>query len=604
MSRSIACHVRLRPSKPSDGKVNEQGIVINGNKISALNVQGDKRYHFEFEKCHDEKSTQEEVFEHVEPLLDQAWKGINTTVFAYGVTGAGKTHTMQGTKEEPGLIPRAVKVILQRRALFPASINISMSYVEILKDEVYDLLGSRTEPRKREIRMSAGGQNVVADLIHQPISSWEEFEAIYDTASKTRKTASTKLNSSSSRSHAILTIHLEMLESSDKVNHGKICFTDLAGSENNNLTGNDRERMRESSAINTSLTTLGKVVDALNVIAQKGGDGTGVFVPYRESKLTRLLQDALGGSSLSLLICCLAPGEKFAKDAINTLHFGKKSKTVENRLNNDRRGKAQILENFRRLSQLPPTVNLKTINSQAPFKIHTEDCVSLPRPSLGRPALAPLIPNVCHKKQNLKTGLGSGGKGNQKDKMAVAFTEEQLEKRIQMIVSQEMANEREKERQHQGQLPQQSIYQLRAQQPIYQLKAPPNIDAKSPHYALEARSMSEEEKDNRAKAIVKHARRVHQSGDLGNALDLYKKAHGYAPQNQKLAMRITELQLAIEGILPPPQLSGRSGQENQHFPSTSHLKRSRAPHGSMSLAELSWEGDENTHMGFNKKPRN
>ncbi|WVO21948.1 uncharacterized protein IAS62_003268 [Cryptococcus decagattii] len=588
MSKSIACHVRLRPSKPSDGKVNEQGIVINGNKISALNVQGDKRYHFEFEKCHDEKSTQEEVFEHVEPLLDQAWKGINTTIFAYGVTGAGKTHTMQGTKEEPGLIPRAVKVILQRRALFPTSINISMSYVEILKDEVYDLLGSRTEPRKREIRMSAGGQNVIADLVHQRISSWEEFEAIYDTASKTRKTASTKLNSSSSRSHAILTIHLEMLESSDKVNHGKICFTDLAGSENNNLTGNDRERMRESSAINTSLTTLGKVVDALNVIAQRSGDGTSVFVPYRESKLTRLLQDALGGSSLSLLICCLAPGEKFAKDAINTLHFGKKSKTVENRLNNDRR-------DFRHLSQLPPTVNLKTINPQAPFKIHTEGCVSLPRPSLGRPALAPLIPNVCHKKQNLKAGVASGGRGNQKDKMAVALTEEQLEKRIQMIVSQEMANEREKERQLQGQLP---------QQPTYQSKAPPNIDAKSPPHALEARSLSEEEKDNRAKAIVKHARRVHQSGDLGNALDLYKKAYGYAPQNQKLAMRITELQLAIEGVLPPPQLSGRSGQENQHLPSTSHLKRSRAPHGSISLAELSWDGDENTHMGSNKKPKN
>lgn len=85
---------------------------------------------------------------------------------------------------------------------------------------------------------------------------------------------------------------------------------------------------------------------------------------------------------------------------------------------------------FRRLSQLPPTVNLKTINPQAPFKIHTEDCVSLPRPSLGRPALAPLIPNLCHKKQNLKTGLGSGGKDNQKDKMAVALTEEQLEKRV------------------------------------------------------------------------------------------------------------------------------------------------------------------------------
>ncbi|KIR58678.1 kinesin-like protein KIF18A [Cryptococcus bacillisporus CA1873] len=480
--------------------------------------------------------------------LDQAWKGINTTIFAYGVTGAGKTHTMQGTKEEPGLIPEPSR-----------SVQIEPP-----------VMCSRTEPRKREIRMSAGGQNVIADLVHQRISSWEEFEAIYDTASKTRKTASTKLNSSSSRSHAILTIHLEMLESSDKVNHGKICFTDLAGSENNNLTGNDRERMRESSAINTSLTTLGKVVDALNVIAQKGGDGTGVFVPYRESKLTRHLQDALGGSSLSLLICCLAPGEKFAKDAINTLQF---------------------LPSF----SAPSNSQSQDNQSTSTFQIHTEGCVSLPRPSLGRPALAPLIPNVCHKKQNLKAGLGSGGRGNQKDKMAVALTEEQLEKRIQMIASQEMANEREKERQLQGQLP---------QQPTYQLKAPPNIDAKSPPHALEVRSMSEEEKDNRAKAIVKHARRVHQSGDLGNALDLYKKAYGYAPQNQKLAMRITELQLALEGILPPPQLSGRSGQENQHLSSASHLKRSRAPHGSMSLAELSWEGDENTHMGSNKKPKN
>ncbi|OXH40593.1 microtubule motor protein [Cryptococcus neoformans] len=587
MSKSIACHVRLRPSKPSDGKVNEQGIVIKGNKISALNNQGDKRYHFEFEKCHNERSTQEEVFEHVKPLLDQAWKGINTTIFAYGVTGAGKTHTMQGTKEEPGLIPRAVNAILQRRALSPSSINVSMSYVEILKDEVYDLLGSRAEPRKREIRMSAGGQNVIADLIHQPISSWEEFETIYEAASKTRKTASTKLNSSSSRSHAILTIHLEMLGSADKVNYGKICFTDLAGSENNNLTGNDRERMRESSAINTSLTTLGKVVDALNVIAQRGGDGTGVFVPYRESKLTRLLQDALGGSSLSLLICCLAPGEKFARDTINTLQFGKKSKTVENRLNNDR-------TDFRRLSQLPPSANFKTINPQAPFKIHMDGCPPLSRPSLGRPALAHLAPNACHKRQHSNIGFADGGKSGQKEKMAMALTEEQLEKRIQMIVSQEMAHEREKERRLQGQSP---------QQPIPQLGPPSDIDVTSKSHIREVGSLSEEEKDNRAKAIVKHARRVHQSGDLVNALDLYKKAYEYAPQNQRLAMRITELQLAIEGILPPPQLSGHSGHENRHLPSMSHLKRSRAPHGSMSLAELSWEGDEDTHTGSKKKPR-
>ncbi|ODO03406.1 microtubule motor protein [Cryptococcus wingfieldii CBS 7118] len=577
MSKSIACHVRVRPGKEADGKMNEEGIVIEGNKISAMNGQGDKRYHFEFEKCHAADSTQDDVFDHVKPLLDRAWKGVNTTIFAYGVTGAGKTHTMQGTRQDPGLIPRAVNAILNRQAeLSTSTVQVSMSYVEILKDEVYDLLGSANEPRKRDIRTSTGGQNVVADLIYQPITSWEQFEVDYDVASKSRKTASTKLNSSSSRSHAILTIYLHVIDEAGKVTDGKICLTDLAGSENNNLTGNDKERMRESSAINTSLTTLGKVVDALNVVQQKGGDASGVFIPYRESKLTRLLQvDALGGTSQGLLICCLAPGEKFARDTINTLQFGKKSKAVENRLNDNRR-------DSRRLSALPT-------KPRASLRVHT-DASTAPttgRPSLGRPALAPIAANTRQVKVQPRASMAkSVGKKvtlDLKENVGLGLTEEQLEKRIQKIVTQEMANAREKERPVEAPL-----------KPVVE------------HPFGEAVGMSDEEKDTRAKVIVKHARSLQQSGNLEGALDLYKKAYDYVPGNQKLATRIAEIQLSLEGILPPPELSGRSRHHDKSTTSSkAPLKRSRAPAGSTSLAELSYEAeDESDVVASVKKMKN
>ncbi|WVN85284.1 uncharacterized protein L203_100429 [Cryptococcus depauperatus CBS 7841] len=580
-SKSIACHVRLRPSTETDGNVNPEGIIIQGNKISALNGQGDKRYHFNFDKCHDNDSTQEEVFRHIQPLLEQAWRGVNTTIFTYGVTGAGKTHTMQGTKEHPGQIPRTVDALFQRKDQLPErSVDIAMSYVEILKDEVYDLLGTRAEARKRDIRMSTGGHNVIADLICQPIASREEFELIYDAASKIRKTASTKLNSNSSRSHAILTLHIHKIDEAGKETHSKICLTDLAGSENNNLTGNDRERMRESSAINTSLTTLGKVVDALNVIAQRGGDATGIFIPYRESKLTRLLQDALGGDSQGLLICCLAPGEKFARDTINTLQFAKKSNSVENRLGDRSR-------DSRRLSHVPqPLAGHTDLNSRN-TRAFSNPSVGV-RQSLGRPALAAVSANVRHvKNQSTATVQGGLGKKRTQGELSLHLTEEQLEKRIQKIVTQEMANARGRE----------SGTAVQEPLPII-----PSTERYGNLTGCEEKTfLSPEEKDARAKVIVKHARRLHKEEDYVGALRLYSKAHEYVPNNQKLATRITELQLAIEGILPPPCLSSQS----PHIPSVSNklLKRLRTTEGSASLAELLYESDHEATMTSNKRQK-
>ncbi|WWD01450.1 hypothetical protein V866_008394 [Kwoniella sp. B9012] len=534
ISKAIACHVRLRPSHPNDGKTNPGSIKISGNSIEALNKEGDKRYHFDLDKCHGQTISQEEVFDSVRSTIEQAYNGQNTTIFTYGVTGSGKTHTMQGSREDPGIIPRTVQAIFRKRsALRSSTLSIAFSYVEILKDEVYDLLGDQSEPQKRDIRMSAEGLNIIPDLMVQPINSVTEFEVIYDAAAKTRKTASTKLNSTSSRSHAILTLYLHILENNNpsKRKCGKICLTDLAGSENNNLTGNDKERMRESSAINTSLTTLGKVVDALNLNAERGNrDSAGVFVPYRESKLTRLLQDALGGSSQGLLICCLAPGEKFARDTINTLQFAKKSKSVENRL--------LVADNSQRRASAPLPRAIKPINANAAFKVHVASRQSAP--TRGRTALSSISTNS----RPARTMMGRNQTGKENDLGVLVkqekimdikgLTDEQLNQRIQEIVSQEIEKERND-----------PSITIQLSNVVFEL---PKIEKTREDTDVD--SLSAEERETRARVLVSHARKLHHRGDVQQALSLYKKAYEYVPTNKKLSTRITEIQLALEGILP------------------------------------------------------
>ncbi|WVF72243.1 hypothetical protein IAT40_007055 [Kwoniella sp. CBS 6097] len=586
VTKSIACHIRVRPPCANDGKVNQGSIKIEGNELSALNVGGDKKYHFRFDRCHDAGSTQQDIFDQIRPLLDQTCRGINTTIFAYGVTGAGKTHTMQGTSSDPGIIPRTGQAIFAKRSeLRSSTLSVAFSYVEILKDEVYDLLGDRAEPRKREIRMSSEGQNIVADLIVQPINSQEEFTEIYEAAAKTRKTASTKLNSSSSRSHAILTLYLANKNDEDaaQVVTGKICLTDLAGSENNNLTGNDRERMRESSAINTSLTTLGKVVDALNLNAQKGSEG-GVFVPYRESKLTRLLQDALGGTPRGLLICCLAPGEKYARDTINTLQFGKKSKSVENRINVSEQAGRRHSEPLRPL-------NAKSIDPTKPFKIHSTTGVAAGLPSKLVPGRRTTLGSISTNMRPVRTaGLkGRDSKvSDEKENMRLKLSDEQLDQRIQKIVNQEIASFHKPASE-----PVQSADSLPVEK--VEVKPVPPDENQSPAASTrssesEVGSMSTEEREKRARVLVTHARKAHQSGDLLQALNLYKKACEHVPENRKLALRITEIELSLEGILPPTvSAPNQPTQQSKLDPIMlgSDMKRSRAHLGS--LAELSGE---------------
>ncbi|KAF7970934.1 hypothetical protein HWV62_22580 [Athelia sp. TMB] len=277
---------------------------------------------------------------------------------------------MQGTKADPGVIPRVVRTMfLKQSQLRRYTAKLSVTYMEIYKDDVYDLLVTRENAPKLPVRENDQGQVFVANLCRIPINSVEEFDALYARATKSRSIGSTNLNHASSRSHAVLTIEVTMSDSeSDKTLTGKINLVDLAGSENNKLTGNDPSRMAESAAINKSLSVLGQVVHALNQNASR--------IPYRNSKLTRILQDALGGNSVCMLICNLAPGVKFRQDTLNTLNFAVRTKNVENKpVVNERDNRVQPKPHFAAIQPPPPKL--------APAVLQPTAVMS------GRPSLVP-----------------------------------------------------------------------------------------------------------------------------------------------------------------------------------------------------------------------
>ncbi|RXM95897.1 Kinesin-like protein KIF22 [Acipenser ruthenus] len=243
-----------------------------------------------FDAFYGENSSQQEVYTgSVKPVLSHLLTGQNTSVFAYGPTGAGKTHTMLGGAEEPGVIPRAVRDVFQmvrEESGLPASQDwehsVSMSYLEIYNEKVLDLL----EPQDQDlpIREDKDKNILIPGLTQRTIGSFSEFESHFLPASQNRTMASTKLNTRSSRSHTVLLIRVVKSQHVLPFRQltGKLYLIDLAGSEDNRRTGNQGIRLKESGAINSSLFVLSKVVDSLNQGLAR--------VPYRDSKLTRLLQ--------------------------------------------------------------------------------------------------------------------------------------------------------------------------------------------------------------------------------------------------------------------------------------------------------------------------
>ncbi|KAL5184201.1 Kinesin-like protein KIN-4A [Glycine soja] len=309
-----------------------------------------------------------EMFEEcVAPLVDGLFQGYNATVLAYGQTGSGKTYTM-GTGYNDncrsGLIPQVMNALFNKIETLKhqTEFQLRVSFIEILKEEVRDLFdrvsmgkaetsnsnghsGKITVPGKSpiQIRETSNGVITLAGITEVAVSTLHEMSSYLEQGSLSRATGSTNMNNQSSRSHAIFTITLEQmrkLHSSSPTNDSsdedmgeeylsaKLHLVDLAGSERAKRTGSDGVRLKEGIHINKGLLALGNVISALGDEKKRK---EGVHVPYRDSKLTRLLQDSLGGNSKTVMIACISPADINAEETLNTLKYANRARNIQNK---------------------------------------------------------------------------------------------------------------------------------------------------------------------------------------------------------------------------------------------------------------------------------
>ncbi|KAM9326387.1 chromosome-associated kinesin KIF4A [Gastrophryne carolinensis] len=299
-------------------------------------VGNEKAFTYDF--VFDPSAEQEEVYaEAVAPLIKGLFNGYNATVLAYGQTGSGKTFSMGGAythdqENEPtvGVIPRVVKALfkeIEQRSDWEFLLKVS--YLEIYNEEILDLLFT---PREKacaiSIREDPKEGIKICGLTERDVKTALDTISCLEQGNSSRTVASTAMNSQSSRSHAIFTIAIEQRKVDDKNNsfRSKLHLVDLAGSERQKKTKAEGDRLKEGISINRGLLCLGNVISALGDESKRGG-----FVPYRDSKLTRLLQDSLGGNSHTLMIACVSPADSNMEETLNTLRYADRARKIKNK---------------------------------------------------------------------------------------------------------------------------------------------------------------------------------------------------------------------------------------------------------------------------------
>ncbi|XP_020842473.1 kinesin-like protein KIF13A isoform X4 [Phascolarctos cinereus] len=345
--------VRVRPMNRRELELNTKCVVeMEGNQTvlhppPSNTKQGERKPPkvFAFDYCFwsmDESNTtkyagQEVVFKCLgEGILEKAFQGYNACIFAYGQTGSGKSFSMMGNAEQLGLIPRLCCALFQRISLEQNEsqiFKVEVSYMEIYNEKVRDLLdpkGSRQSLKVREHKVLGP---YVDGLSQLAVTSFEDIESLMSEGNKSRTVAATNMNEESSRSHAVFNIivtqtlyDLQSGNSGEKVS--KVSLVDLAGSERVSKTGAAGERLKEGSNINKSLTTLGLVISSL--ADQAAGKGKNKFVPYRDSVLTWLLKDNLGGNSQTSMIATISPAADNYEETLSTLRYADRAKRIVN----------------------------------------------------------------------------------------------------------------------------------------------------------------------------------------------------------------------------------------------------------------------------------
>ena len=270
-------------------------------------------------------------------ILDNAWEGYHCCLFAYGQTGSGKSYSMVGYGANKGIVPISCEEIFKRISdNKDPSIHyeVEVSMLEIYNEKVQDLLVpiNNRPPSGLKIRESKALGVFVADLTKYPVSSYEEISNKMDEGYQNRTIGSTLMNNTSSRAHTIVTIEFKQVNTQGKLKSeklSKINLVDLAGSERANSTGATGARLKEGCNINKSLLVLGNVI---NTLADKAlGKKKDVLPPYRDSALTRILQNALGGNSKTVMICALSPASINYEETLSTLRYADRAKKIQNK---------------------------------------------------------------------------------------------------------------------------------------------------------------------------------------------------------------------------------------------------------------------------------
>jgi len=358
---NVQVAVRCRPPSSDERKSSQAMCIVNDQDARTVKAcygapgkKMDKSY--TFDKVFGTYSTQADVFNGVvSPIVQEVLQGFNCTIFAYGQTGTGKTHTMQGvinSEEDAGIVPRAVKAILEQLEAGEAEFTIRVSFLELYNEELQDLLSTNpvsksSADEKSKLKLcedsKKGGSVVCQGLEEITVLTVKDIMEILERGIQQRQTAETLCNKNSSRSHSIFTLKINIreynAEGEEVVRLGQLNLVDLAGSECVGRSGAKNDRAREAGTINQSLLSLGRVITAL--VDHHS------HIPYRDSKLTRLLQDSLGGKAKTCIIATLSPCQSAIEETLSTLDYASRAKNIKNKpQQNEKMTKKTVMKEY------------------------------------------------------------------------------------------------------------------------------------------------------------------------------------------------------------------------------------------------------------------
>ena len=339
---SIVVAIRIRPRNSKERDLDAEEMWESEDGKALKDKKELKTYNFD--RVFDNTSTNVEVYDFVAADITQkAVQGFNGTVFAYGQTGSGKTWSMMGIPEDPGIIRRSIRTVFDTlQAMTDCAVLLRASYLEVYNEMINDLLAEGADHVGKNLRILLDDPvkgAVIKDLTEEIVSSKDQLLGVITRGESRRHYGSTDMNANSSRSHTIYRLIIEIKSgaaggssaSKDNTATSYLNLVDLAGSERASGTGAEGAQLKEGANINKSLLTLGVCISKLGEQFAGGKKNNKCFIPFRDSKMTRILKNSLGGNTCTSIILALGPARSYKDESLSTIKFGQVCKTIKNK---------------------------------------------------------------------------------------------------------------------------------------------------------------------------------------------------------------------------------------------------------------------------------